>query len=203
MQTVLEIIIRVVEILTILAGSAGVCLSLVLLFFPGLILRANRALNRQVLTDSQLAALNPSVCSESFVLRHHAASGGFIVAGSIFILFFLFVNGRSPGSFGLFEDMAIDFIVLLGKTAGVVGLVSGTVLFFFSSAFRALGQKTNICIDTRPVFSKLDTVRVDVDSLIIRNSWVFGLAGLAVSAALIYISVVNFLGTSAHLSGRL
>jgi len=198
-QAVLEIIIRVMEILTIIAGTAGVCLSLVLLFSPGLILRANKVLNRQVLTDGQLATLNPCVSSESFVLRHHVACGGLIVAGSIFIMLFLFISGRTPNSFGVFGDMALEFTILLGKTAGIVGLVAGALLFFFPAAFKALGQKTNISIDTRPVFNKLDCVQVDVDSFIIKNSWIFGLVGLAVSTALIIISVVNFLGTSAHL----
>ncbi len=203
MQTVLEIIIRVAEILTIIAGAAGVCLSLVLLFSPGLIRKANRILNQQLLTDSQLAVLNPSVQSEAFVLRHHAACGGLLIAGSLFILLIFFIMSPVPASFGLFTDMALECLILLGKTAGFVGFAAGTLLVFSPAAFKALGQKTDICIDTHPVFDKLDTVCVDVDAIIVKYSWIFGLVGLAVSAALIIISVVNFLGTAASLGGRL
>jgi len=203
MQVVLEIIIRVAEIMTIIAGLAGVCLSLGLLISPGLIRKGNRTLNRQMMTERQLTALNPYIDSESFALRYHRVSGGFLIVSSIFILLFLFVGARVPEAFGFFTDMAIEFSILLGKTAGVVGLAAGLLLFFYPAAFKALGRKTNISIDTRPVFNKLDTVSVDIDSIIIKFSWIFGLVGLAVSAALIIISVINFLGTAASLGGGL
>lgn len=203
MQVVLEIIIRVAEILTIIAGLAGVCLSLGLILSPGLIRKANRALNTQMMTERQLTSLNPSINSELFTLRYHRAVGGVLIVVSIFILVFLFVGDRVPKDFGFFTNMAIEFSILLGKTAGVVGLAGGFLLFFYPAAFKALGQKMNICVDTRPVFNKLDTVYVDMDSIIIRFSWIFGLVGLAVSAALIIISVVKFLGTAASLGGSL
>jgi hypothetical protein len=199
MQVVLGIIIRVAEIMTIIAGLAGVCLSLGLILSPGLIRKANRTLNRQMMTESQLATLNPSINSESFALRYHHVSGGFFIVGSIFILLFLFVGTQVPEDFGFFTNMVIEFSILLGKTAGVVGLAAGLLLFFYPAAFKALGRKTNISIDTQPVFNKLDTVSVDIDSIIIKFSWIFGLVGLAVSAALIIISVLNFLGTAASL----
>jgi len=200
---VLEIIIRVAEILTIIAGSAGVCLSLMLLFSPGLILKANRTLNQPLLTDSQLAALNPSVNSESFVLRHHAVCSVPLIAGSSYILLIFFIMTPVPARFGLFTDMALECLILLGKTAGVVGLAAGLLLFFSPAAVKALGQKANICFDTEPVFNGLDTVCVDVHAIIMKYSCIFGLVGMAVSAALIIISVVNFLGTSASLGGRM
>jgi len=203
MQIVLEIIIRVAEILTIIAGLAGVCLSLGLILSPGLILRANRTLNRQMLTEQQLAPLNPSINSESFALRHHRASGGLLVVVSALILMFLFTGAQVPEDFDLLTNMVIEFSILLGKTAGVAGLAGGLLLFFYPAAYKALGQKLNTSIDTQPVFSKLDTVRVDIDTTIMRFSWIFGLLGLAVSAALIIISVINFLGTAANLGGRL
>jgi len=203
MQVVLEIIIRVAEIMTIIAGLVGVCLSLGLLISPGLIRKANRTLNRQMMTERQLTVLNPYIDSESFVLRYHRVSGGFLIVSSIFVLLFLFVGAQVSADFGFFTDMAIEFSILLGKTAGVVGLAAGLLLFFYPAAFKALGQKANISIDTRPGFSKLDTICVDIDSIIIKFSWIFGLVGLAVSAALIIISVVNFLGTAASLGGGL
>lgn len=203
MQIVLEIIIRVAEIMTIIAGAAGVCLSLGLIFFPSLILKASQVLNRQMMTERQLDTLNPTIHSEAFVLRYNRVSGGLLIVSSIFILLFLFVGAQVTEGFGLFTDMAIEFSCLLGKTAGVVGLVAGLLLFFYPDTFKALGQKTNIFIDTRPVFRKLDMVCVDTDSLIIKFSRIFGLVGLAISAGLIIISVANFLGTSASVSGRL
>ncbi len=202
MQLVLEIIIRVAEILTIVAGSAGILVSIVLMFSPESIRKANRALNTQMLTERQLAVLNPSVCSEPFVLKHPVACGGALVAGSIFILLFLFIRAQVPAGFGLFMDMAIEFSILLGKTAGIIGVTAGALLFFSPAAFKALGNKANLWIDTGPVFSKVDTLSVDVDSILLRHPFIFGLLGLAVSTALIILSVVNFLGTSANMGGR-
>ena len=163
MQVILEIIVRVAEIMTIIAGLAGVCLSLGLLISPGLILKANRTLNRQMMTERQLTILNPYIDSESCALRYHRVSGGFLIVSSIFILLFLFVGAQVPEDFGIFTDMAIEFSILLGKTAGVVGLAAGLLLFFYPAAFKALGRKTNLSIDTQPVFSKLDTICVDID----------------------------------------
>ena len=203
MQAVLEIIIRVAEILTIISGLAGVWLSLGLILAPDLIRRANRALNRQMIGKGQLTTLNPSIDSELFALRHHRAVGGLLMVVSAFILLFLFVGTQIPTGFGLFTDMAIEFSILLGKTAGVVGLVAGLFLFFYPAAFEVLGRKMNRCIDTQPVFDKLDNVCVDIDSLIMRFHWPFGLVGLAVSAALIIISVIQFLGTAASVGGNL
>ena len=199
MQLILEIIIRVAEILTIVAGSAGILVSMVLLFSPATIRRANRALNKQMLTESQMTAFNPVVRSEPFTLRYHIACGGLLTAGSIFILLFLFLSVQPPAGFGLFMDMAIDFSVLLGKTAGIVGFAAGALLIFSPTAFKAVGEKVNIWIDTGPVFNKLDTISVDVDSIFTKHPLVSGLLGLAISIALIVISFANFLGTSANM----
>ena len=203
MQVVIGIIIRVAEIMTIIAGLAGVCLSLGLILSPGLIRKANRTLNRKMMTGRQLTTLNSSIDTESFALRYHHVSGGFFIVGSIFILLFLFIGTQVPEGFGFFTNMVIEFSILLGKIAGVVGLVAGLLLFFYPAVFKALGRKANISIDTQPAFSKLDTVSVDIDSIIIKHSWIFGLLGLAISAALIIISVLNFLGTAASLGGSL
>jgi hypothetical protein len=201
MQLVLEIIVRFAEILTIVAGSAGVCLSLLLIFTPGLIHRIGSALNRQVLTENQLASMNPTVTAESFVLRYHVACGGLLVASSIFILLFLFFRDPGPHSFGLVMDVAVEFSILLGKTAGLLGLAAGTLLFFSPATFKSIGRRANVWIDTQAVFTKLDTLSVDVDSFFIKYSLICGLLGLAVSAALIILSVVNFLGTATSLGG--
>ena len=203
MGLILEIVIRVAEILTIVAGSAGILVSMLLLFSPASIRNVNRALNRQVLAESRWDILNPSVTSEPFVLRHHIACGGTFVACSIFVLLFLFIRTGVPEGFGFFTDMAIEFSILLGKTAGIAGLAAGALLFFSPTAFKALGQKTNIWVDTDPIFSKLDTLSVDVDSVFIRYPLICGLLGLAVSTALIILSVINFLGISARMGGHL
>jgi len=201
MQLVLEILVRVAEILTIIAGAAGVCLSLVLLVSPRLIYNANKALNRHVLTENQLATLNPHVPAESYLLRHHVICGGCMVASSIFILLFLFIQAPVVDSFGFITDVAIEFSILLGKTAGFTGLIAGTLLFFSPATFKAIAKRANIWIDTQPIFTKLDTLSVDVDSFFIKYSLICGLVGMAVSAALIAISILNFLGTSARLGG--
>ena len=203
MHLILEIIIRVAEILTIVAGSAGILVSMVLLISPAMIRRANRALNKQMLTESQMTVFNSPIRSEPFILRYHIACGGLLIAGSIFILLFLFLGVQPPAGFGLFMDMAIGFSVLLGKTAGIVGFAAGALLFFSPAAFKAVGEKVNIWIDTEPVFNKFDTLYVDVDSIFIKYPLVCGLLGLAVSTALIVISIANFLGTSANLGGSL
>jgi len=203
MQLVLEILVRVAEILTIIAGTAGVCLSLVLLISPRLIHKASQALNRHVLTEHQLATLNPHIPAEAYLLRHHVVFGSCLVASSIFILLFLFIQAPLADSFGFIADIAIEFSILLGKTAGVIGLAAGTILFFSPATFKAIGKRANIWIDTQPVFTKLDTLSVDVDSFFIKYSLICGLVGLAVSTALIAISVLNFLGTSASLGGSI
>jgi hypothetical protein len=200
-QLILEIIIRVAEILTIVAGLAGILVSMVLLFSPAMIRKANRVLNKQMLTENQMTAFNPAICSEPFTLRHHIACGGLLVAGSIFILLFFFLGAPVPAGFGLFMDMAIYFSVLLGKTAGIVGFAAGALLFFSPGAFKAVGEKVNIWVDTEPAFNKLDTFSVDVDSIFIKYPLVCGLLGLVVSTALIVISIANFLGTSANFGG--
>ncbi len=203
MPLILEIVIRVAEILTIIAGSAGILVSSVLLFSPDSIRRANRALNKQVVTKNQLAAFSHRVRVEPFVLRYHVACGGALLAVSIFILLFLFVKAQVPAGFGVFMDMAIEFSILLGKMAGIIGFAAGTLLFFSPVVFKAVEEKVNIWIDTGPVFTKLDTLSVDVDSIFIRHSFIFGLVGLVMSTALIIISVVNFIGTAANMGGSL
>jgi hypothetical protein len=134
-------------------------------------------------------------------MRHHVICGGCLVASSIFILLFLFVQAPLAESFGFIADIAIEFSILLGKTAGVIGLIAGTILFFSPATFKLIGKRANIWIDTQPIFTKLDTLSVDVDSFFIKYSLICGLVGMAVSAALIAISILNFLGTSASLGG--
>ncbi len=97
MQLILEILIRVVEILTIVAGAAGVLVSILLMLSPGVVRKINRALNMEVLNEKKLAPLNPYLDTEPLVLKHHAVCGGILVACSIFILLFSFCSGQGPG----------------------------------------------------------------------------------------------------------
>ncbi len=203
MLLILEIVIRVAEILTIVAGSTGILVSIVLLFSPGSIRRANRVLNIQMMTQKQLAAFSHPVRLEPFALRYHVACGGVLTVVSVLILLFLFISAQAPLGFGLFMDMAIEFSILLGKTAGVTGIAAGVFLLISPAGFQALGRKVDTWIDTGPVFNKLDTLLVDVDSIFIRHSLIFGLMSLSVSVALIIISIVNFLGTAANMGGSL
>ncbi len=202
MQLIIEIVIRAVEILTIVAGAAGVLVSLALLLSPNTIQAVNQALNKKILSENQLIALNATVRSEPLVLRHHVACGGVLVAGSVFILLFLFLHSLVPSGFGFFVDLSLEFSIILGKTAGITGFAAGALLFFSPAKFKALGQKVNVWIETGAVSHSLDTLSVDVDSVFIRHPFVCGLLGLTLSTALIFISVMNFLGTSTNMGGH-
>lgn len=174
MQLVFQILIRVAEIMTIVAGVAGVTVSLLLLFSPEVVRKVSRTLNKAMLPENRLAALNASLRSELFVLEHHVICGSVLVAASIFILLFLFIGARVPVGFGMFTDMAMAFAILLGKTAGIVGFVAGALLFFSPGVFRALGKRS-ISGSTRRRFL--------ISSTPCPLMWIRYLSGIRTSAA--------------------
>ena len=200
MEIIWEIILQSLEIFTLVVGVLGLFLSLLLLFAP----RASKAFselcNRYIDVDRKIIGfIDKDIQTEKMVYHHNIITGIALIIGSSFILVFLFyrLDVRNfisiffgSGQFVTTGEVVVSAMALIGKTAGVVGLLLGSILLFNPEQMRGIETKLNKWFATEPMFKKLETSR-DVDTVIYRRPVTFGVIGLITSVVLTFLAFQN------------
>jgi hypothetical protein len=197
-----EIGLQAVEILTLIFGILGMTFSLLLLYSPAAVKNLSGVFNRSLNLDRKLAFLDKSVRTEQLFYSHPFVVGACLVAGSLFALVFFFfkldivqfsriVFGAPRTTVGV--EMLFEFLVLIGKTACVIGLCLGVVLLVAPQRLRRFESKMNSWFETGPLLERLEKPRDNFDTFLFRHPVFFGALGAAVSCLLIILSVLNLL----------
>lgn len=197
-----EIGLQAVEILTLIFGILGMTFSLLLLYSPAAVKNLSSVFNRSVNLERRLSFLDKSVRTEQLFYSHPVVIGSCLVAGSLFALVFFFfkldiaqfsriVFASSSTSVGM--EILFDFLVLVGKTACVIGLCLGFLLLVAPQRLRRWEGKLNSWFETGPLVEKLEKPRDHFDTFLFRHPVFFGVLGGAVSCLLIILSVLNLL----------
>ena len=197
MALIWSMMLESAEILALVAGVSGIVLSLMLMLNPALTRKLNQKFDRWFHFDEKLAVLDTDFNTDRFIFRHHLVAGTVMIIGSLFCLIFLFVRldlgelgevFSQGGQLPPLSEILLNSAVILGKVAAVAGIVLGSLLIFASGKIQEMESKMGARLTTQPIVDKLNRVHNGIDRLFFRHPTVFGLAGLAASLLLTYIS---------------
>lgn len=193
MDVYVAILLESTAILTVISGLAGFVLSLLLLLSPQSVHRISAGLNRQVDMDMALARLNFPLRIDPLIYRYPFVFGVFFSAGSLFCLLFLQFGIKISFLASIFSAIIVDFLLLLGKVAGVLGLVVGLMLIVAPRKLFLVQNAVDFWVDTDKVLKRLDNTAIDIDAVCLRHPVIFGVIGTLASIILLVLAVVNLL----------
>ena len=202
MEIFWDIALHTVEILTLLFGILGMAFSLLLLFSPRLTKSVGHFFNRSISVETKMNVLDKDIPTEALIYSHHIIFGLCLAAGSVFALIFFFFHLDLSnfakvflGSRKYFLTLEVIFIFFawVARLACILGLVSGLFLLFRPEKMRAIESKVNTWFDTRAFFEKLDRTGPELDVLLFRHPFFFGMAGAVISFLIITLAIVNLL----------
>jgi hypothetical protein len=201
MNPTVQIFLDTTAILTIVSGSAGLLLSLGLLFFPERTRRIDAFLSRNYRLNERLAYFDQTIRNELFIYRHPILYGGLFVLGSLVTLIFLFFQLdvqrlltvlHVQETQRMFWEMGLEALVLTGKLAGVLGVIVGLFLMTAPGRLQLIEKRLNAWIATQPLVDRLDVFNQVVNVFSFRHPKLIGSIGVLLSTALILLSLSNF-----------
>ena len=202
MEIFWDIALHTVEILTLLFGVLGMAFSLLLLFSPRLTQSLGSFFNRSISFEPKINILDKDIPTEAFIYSHNVIFGLCLVAGSIFALIFFFFNIDMSnfakvflGSRKYFMTLEVIFIFFawIARVACIFGLICGFYLLFAPAKMQAIESKLNTWFETKAFFDKLDRSGPELDVLLFRHPFFFGMAGAVISFLIITLAIVNLL----------
>jgi len=201
MSPTAQIFLDATAILTIVSGTAGLLLSLGLIFFPERTRRIDAFLSRTYQVKERLAYFDQTIRNELFIYRHPTLYGGLFVLGAFVTLIFLFFQLDVQRLLAVLPDqetqrllwkMGLDALVLTGKLAGVLGVVIGLFLMTAPGRLQRIEKRLNAWIATQPLVDRLDVFNQVVNVFSFRHPKLMGSIGVLLSTALILLSLSNF-----------
>ncbi len=160
-------------------------------------------MNRAVDIDSKITHfVDRDIPTDNLIYRHNIISGVCLMVASAFILVFLFYRLDVDGflkvffadrEFNTIDEILFSSMALIGKIAGVIGMLIGSILLFSPEQMRQIEKRVDTWFVTKPLWDKLDRPFENVDALVFRRPTVFGIIGLVTSLFLTFLAVKNLL----------
>ena len=203
MEIFWEMGLQAVEIFTLVVGLLGIILSLVLVFDSQKIQQLSQRFNQYIDIDGRFRKMiDRNIDTEGLFYKHNILTGVCLIVGSAFILVFLFYRldvqsilnalfGR--GNFNTVTDIVISSMAMVGKVAGIVGILLGSILLFDPDQLKSIEKRLNIWFATEPMIEKLEQAHPDVDAFVYQKPVLCGIVGLTTSILLTYLALGNIL----------
>ena len=197
-----EMFIGFVEIFAVVVGICGLLLSLSLIFIPQRLQQVSGVFNRSVDVDKKITSLDMELGTERLIYQHNVISGVCIMVGSAFVLVFLLYRFDAAkfavAFFGDHEylstyEIIITALSVLGKVAGIIGLLIGSILLFTPDQLKQFEKRINHNYSTQSFIEKLDNTQADIDSFVFKKPRMFGFIGLVLSTILLILAIDNLL----------
>jgi len=194
--------LQAIKIITLVIGILGVMLSLLLLLSPKLTKVVSHIFNRSVDIDKKINCLDRDIRIDHLIYQHNIFSGVCLIFGSAFLLVYLFYRFDAQSLFAVFsssgdyrtsKEIVIEFMAIIGKLAGIAGILAGSILLFNPGIMKMVEGWLNKWCATQPFVEKLEQTQGDIDSIVYRRPVVFGLIGLVTSVYLTFIAFSNIL----------
>lgn len=175
MTNTLNIILwQTLAIFLLIGAAAGIVISLLLIFRPHSMVRANRAVSRWISTQRMHDLLDRSINIENWFYRHHRICGVAIVIGACYILvYFGLLFDKTASLQHLAGHMhpkmletLLDTLVLASLAGGAVALCAGLFLWLRPSMLRGVDELSNKWVSTQQAESALDATHDNVEKLI-------------------------------------
>ena len=127
MEIIKDIGFQVLEIFILILGLVGLVISFLLLVSPNKARSINSLFSEQITIDNQLNYLDKPVLTDSLTYRHNILFGITLIAGSGFLLVFLFfqmdisrvVHLFSVNRYIVLVDIVVKAMALAGKNSGL------------------------------------------------------------------------------------
>ena len=203
MEIFWEMGLQAVEIFTLVVGLLGIILSLVLVFDSRKIQQISQRFNQYIDIDGRFRKMiDRNIDTEGLFYKHNILTGVCLIVGSAFILVFLFyrldvqsiLNALfGKGNFNTITDIVISSMAMVGKVAGIVGILIGSVLLFDPDQLKSIEKRLNIWFATEPMIEKLEQAHPDVDAFVYQKPVLCGIIGLTTSILLTYLALGNLL----------
>jgi len=201
MDAIWEICLQALELFTLTVGLLGAMLSLILLVSPETLRKLGNYCNRMIYLDRKfIRFIDKSINTERLIYNHNLLFGVTFIVSCAFILVFLFyrLDVRSfaavifaDGTFRSPGEILISAMALFGKTAGIFGMLIGSILLYSPEHVQSLEYKLNTWLSTEPMLDQLDRSYDSFDSLVYRQPLLFGMLGLLTSGILTFLAVRN------------
>jgi hypothetical protein len=201
MNPILEICLDTTAILTIVWGTAGLLLSLGLIFFPERTRRIDAFLSRNYQLKERLAYFDQTIRQELFIYRRPVLWGVLFMLGATVTLIFLFsqldldhllaVLPIEP-SHRLLWQIALETLIWAGKLAGTIGVCIGLFLMIAPGRLRRIESRLNAWVATQPLVDRLDVFNHVVNVFSFRHPVLIGTVGVILSITLITLSIISF-----------
>ncbi|MFC1799242.1 hypothetical protein ACFLZL_05505, partial [Thermodesulfobacteriota bacterium] len=171
MKILQEICLQSLEILILVLGLTGVVISILLLISPRMIKTFSSVFDKRIFVDRKLSYLNREVVTDSITYRYNVPTGLVLIAGSVFLLIFLFFQLDIQKITNFFSDVRYPFIyemiagvlILVGKIAAFAGLVAGLLLSFVPEIMIKIEDKMDSWFSTQYMVDKLDKFHHGLD----------------------------------------
>lgn len=201
MKILQEICLQSLEIFILILGLTGVLISFLLLVSPRLIKSFSDIFDKRFFMDRKLSYLNREIVTDGITYRYNVPMGLVLIAGSIFLLIFLFFQLDIQKIINFFDDIRYPFVVeiiagvliLTGKITAIAGLVAGLLLVFAPGLMVKIEDTMDAWFATQYMVDKLDEFHHGLDDFILRYPLLFGFAGLMTSLILIILSIASIL----------
>lgn len=203
MGIIWEICLQAVEIFILIVGILGVVLCLLLLLAPRFVKSFSEKLNRHVEMDAKIKGIaDKEIHTDRLIYGHNIIAGTCFIIGSAFILIFLYyrldVKSLAKLLSGHHNDPTISEIIIgamamIGKIAGILGIIIGSILLFSPEQLRIIENRLNTWFSTQSMVDKLDRSYKDIDALVFQRPVIFGIIGLIFSVVLTYLAIRNLL----------
>lgn len=201
MSPITKILLDATAILTIVSGTAGLLLSLGLIFFPERTRRIDAFLSRTYRLKERLAYFDQTVRNELFIYKRPRLNGILFIAGSIVSLIFLSFQMdverllavlHVPETQRFLWAMALEALVMTGQLAGLIGVVVGLFLITAPGRLQRIENRLNRWFATQPLVDRLDVFNHVVNVFSFRHPMLIGSIGALLSTALILLSLSSF-----------
>ena len=203
MSSIWDLGLQAIEIITLVIGILGVTLSVLLLLSPKLTKLVSRTFNRYVDVDKKITYLDKDIRTDHLIYRHNILSGVSLIFGSAFLLIYLFYRVDTQNlvavlfssvEYRMSKEIVIETIAVVGKLAGIIGILAGSILLFNPNMMKMVEGRLNKWFATEPFVERLEKTQADIDAVVYRRPIVFGLIGLVTSVYLTFLAYQNIVG---------
>ena len=202
MPAIWDIGLQALEIITFVVGILGITASILLLISPKVVMAISNVCNCYIDLDRKMSCLDKTIRIDNLIYQYNFVSGACLIFGSAFMLVYLYYRldeqiliGALFGSVKPAELtlILVNFLILIGKFASIVGILAGSILLFNPSMLKAIESKLNVWFATDPLIDKLDQIQGDIDTIVYKRPIMFGLIGLVTSTLLTVLAFNNIM----------
>jgi len=195
-----SLLLHALLLLLAVGGIAGLLTGAALVLWPAWLMQVNKLANQWIPTRQVDRLLEQAIKVDRWFYRHHRISGGALLAGAIFLVYFVIalLNKGSVVS-GLSKAYAISPVIseILLDTVALSMLLGAAFtaiisLFLLSrpSMLRGFEQGANQWLSLRRVLKPFEVSRSGMDEYVFQNVQIVGI--LLLSGSLYILAAVTF-----------